>query len=414
MKLRAILFTLFVIVVFPAMVSAIPTLSVSPLLFDKSCSETTDTIYITNTGSDTLNWTALVATTDTSWLSIVGNSTGVDNGFIIIHLDPNPGPLRTGSINIESPGATGSPQLVEVVQHNCTAPNWSYAVTGSSHTILLQSTAQLSIDNVPLVSGDYVGVFTETTTGDLLCAGYTEYTGASSIVVAWEDDALTPQKDGFLPGNTFNWKLWRASDGQEFMATASYMPILSPITSQETYQTGGMSGLLSLGTVFTTTQLIELPGGWGFFSTYIDPPNPALEAVLSDIINNVVIVKNDIGMVYWPAFGVNVIGGLNIGEGYQIRTNISDTLAIEGTQIVPETTGIVIPAGWNFIAYLRTSPASIVNMIDPISTNTILVKNYIGQVYWLAFGVNVIGDMIPGQGYQIKMSAQDTLYYPAN
>jgi len=236
----------------------------------------------------------------------------------------------------------------------------------------------------------------------------------STIVIAWEDDALTPEKEGFLPGATFIRKLRRAVDGHEFLAQAGYMPVMSPITSQEIYQTGGMSGLLSLLTSLTVSQTIVLPQGWGLFSTYIDPVDPNFEVVLSNITSNVSIAKNGVGLVYWPTFNVNMIGNLTIGDGYMIKTFLSDTLDIEGIQIVPEQTGIVVPEGWDIIAYLRTSPASTITMISQISSNTLVVKDYIGQVYWPVFGINTIGDMMPGQGYQIKMSAQDTLYYPPN
>lgn len=293
-------------------------------------------------------------------------------------------------------------------------PSWQYTITGNNHTILMQSTAQLSIENMPLTSGDYVGVFWEDTLGNLSCAGYTEYTGVSSIVIAWEDDGLTTIKEGFLDGDIFVWKLWRASDGQEFLAQASYMSVSPPITSQEFYQTGGMSGLIALSTDFTASQAIILPSGWSIFSTYIDPVDPGLDTVLLDITPHIILVKNGNGLVFWPAFNLNLIGDLAIGAGYQIKTMVSDTLMIEGMQIIPEQTGIVIPAGWSIIAYLRTSPGSVMTMIGPISSNAVIVKNFIGQVYWLVFGINTIGDMMPGEGYQIKMNAQDTLYYPPN
>ncbi|MCF8371216.1 MAG: hypothetical protein K9H64_06325 [Bacteroidales bacterium] len=414
MKKRAFLFILLAGFLFPGMICAQPILSVSPLQLDKGCEETTDTIFITNQGSGVLSWSASVAIADTTWLSIVGGNSGTGNGFILVHAKANYGPLRIGSISIVSPGAIGSPMLVEVTQHNCTYPNWQYTITGNNHTILLQSTAQLSIENIPLASGDYVGVFWEDTLGNHSCAGYTEYTGISSIVIAWEDDGLTSVKDGFLPGDIFIWKLWRASDGVEFLAQASYMPVSPPITGQEIYQSGGMSGLLELSTDLSLVQAIILPSGWSIFSTYIDPPDPDLNVVLLDFSSNIIIAKNGGGMVYWPAFGLNMIGDLTIGNGYQIKTILSDTLLIEGTQIIPELTGIIIPAGWNIIAYLRTSPGWAPTMIASISTNTVLMKNSNGQVYWLAYSLNTIGDMMPGEGYQIKMNVQDTLYYPPN
>jgi hypothetical protein len=53
-------------------------------------------------------------------------------------------------------------------------------------------------------------------------------------------------------------------------------------------------------------------------------------------------------------------------------------------------------------------------MVSPIVSNIVIMKNGSGAVYWPAFGVNGIGNMLPGQGYQIKLNATSTLTYPAN
>ena len=43
-----------------------------------------------------------------------------------------------------------------------------------------------------------------------------------------------------------------------------------------------------------------------------------------------------------------------------------------------------------------------------------MAKSGGGLVYWPLYGINNIGNMNPGEGYQIKMLAADTLLYPAN
>ncbi len=393
---------------------ASPVLSVYPYEINKSCSEISDTIYISNNGTDTLTWNAYVDVSDTSWISISGSSSGINSGTLIIIIEENNGSFRTGSVVIESNGPSGTPQIVEIIQQNCSYPAWQYNITGSSHTILLQSTTELTIESVPIAIGDYIGVFALDSTGSMICAGYTAYTGNSTIISAWEDDLLTSNKDGFSAGETFTWKLWRLSDGQEFDANASYMPVGGPISNLDEFESEGMSGLISLVANINPNQLISLQAGWSIFSTYIDPVFPGVDSVVSSIIGNVALVKNDDGQVYWPAFGLNMIGDMIIGKGYQIKMLQADTLIVEGQQVIPELTPVIISTGWSIIAYLRDSQSSVVTMLDPVSANTILVKNTAGQVYWLAFGLNMIGDMIPGEGYQIKMSQQDTLVYPPN
>ena len=66
------------------------------------------------------------------------------------------------------------------------------------------------------------------------------------------------------------------------------------------------------------------------------------------------------------------------------------------------------------IAYLRDEPADIILVFQDVVENVIIVKDGMGNVYFPDWNFSNIGDMIPGEGYQIKMSAADTLQYIAN
>jgi hypothetical protein len=202
-----------------------------------------------------------------------------------------------------------------------------------------------------------------------------------------------------------------------------------PVTRDNTYFGSGING--ENATAFTNfgrfmidavinyiplydTQNIFLNGGWNIFSTYIDPLQPDVEDVMSDIVQSLTIVKDGQGNVYWPANGVNTIGELVIGQGYQIRTTQVVTLQIIGSAIIPEITPIYLPQGWSIIGYLRQIPGNVCNMLSSIISNMILLKNYSGQIYWPNYNINNIGTMNPGFGYHIKMFASQTLTYPAN
>jgi len=53
-------------------------------------------------------------------------------------------------------------------------------------------------------------------------------------------------------------------------------------------------------------------------------------------------------------------------------------------------------------------------MLSTLDPNIIIVKDGNGMVYWPSVFLNMIGNMIPGEGYQIKMNAADVFTYPAN
>ena len=77
------------------------------------------------------------------------------------------------------------------------------------------------------------------------------------------------------------------------------------------------------------SQIIDLIEGWSIISTYIDPIDDNIENVFDDVIGNVstqpnfieVVVKDELGNVFWPYFGLNSIGDLTIGKGYQVKMN---------------------------------------------------------------------------------------------
>ncbi len=67
--------------------------------------------------------------------------------------------------------------------------------------------------------------------------------------------------------------------------------------------------------------------------------------------------------------------------------------------------------GWNTVGYNVIEPTDIVAQFEPIEEDLRLVKNNFGFIYWPQFGFNGIGDLIPGQGYQIRMDQSRTFHF---
>lgn len=296
---------------------------------------------------------------------------------------------------------------------------WTVNITSTNHTILIPTAAAIDIDGTPISVGDYLGVFFDNN-GVAECGGYILYDGTTLALTAWGDDTQTSMKDGFNDAEAFQWKIWQAATNSEYDATAVYSPIGAGFSHEGFFGANGTSGILSLSYSSVQYQYINLPTGWSMFSTYITPFMPNLTDVFATMIlpagqqGNVVIAKDYAGNVFWPMFGLNLIGDISNQQGYQLKLTFAEQLEIAGLQVAPEYTPISLPLGWSIMSYLRSSPAGIDIMLSSIVNDIEIVKNGLGLVYWPAFGVNVIGNMNPGEGYQIKLTSAVSLTYPAN
>jgi len=155
---------------------------------------------------------------------------------------------------------------------------------------------------------------------------------------------------------------------------------------------------------------ITLAAGWNPISSYLAPANPNLPTVLAAILPQMELMKNGTGKVFWPAQGLNTIGDWEASEGYQINMLSATELTITGE---PVATPIALAEGWNLTPYLCDRPMKIETALAGIAEKIVMVKNNAGQVYAPELGVNQIGEMRPGQAYQIQVHTAATLIYPS-
>ena len=208
-------------------------------------------------------------------------------------------------------------------------------------------------------------------------------------------------------GETLNWVVAFDNEDGYINAAVAYD------FGADTYSCNGLAGLSSLAATSVVTQMIELTTGWNIWSTYVDPENADMEAMFSGIVDNVVICKDENGAVYWPEFGLNNIGNMQAGEGYQVKMEADETLTLEGG-LVPADTELSFDNGWNMIGYLPLDPMDATVAMDPVVDNMIIMKDENGLVFWPQFALNNIGNMLPGEGYQLKMDNAQTFSYASN
>lgn len=168
---------------------------------------------------------------------------------------------------------------------------------------------------------------------------------------------------------------------------------------------------------FTTEHVIVsdniiLQQGWNLVSSNVAPEESAIEILFSGIIDDLFLVKDGDGKVYWPSQGVNSIETWDYRSGYQVYMNDEAVLDITGTSVVPSETAIELSGGWNMTAYFSNTALDPAVALESILNELLIAKDNDGGVYWPEYNTNTLGDMTPGKGYQLYLNNSSTLIYP--
>jgi len=95
--------------------------------------------------------------------------------------------------------------------------HWNFtANTGNNATVVLPASANPNIDGATLANDDYVGVFTSTG----LCCGLSQWQGQNVAITVWGDDDQTSEIDGFQPGESISYRVYRLNEEKEWTSAA--------------------------------------------------------------------------------------------------------------------------------------------------------------------------------------------------
>lgn len=153
---------------------------------------------------------------------------------------------------------------------------------------------------------------------------------------------------------------------------------------------------------------IDILQGWSGISSSIIPNNPLLDVMLNPIAGELIIMQNFSG-VYWPAGSMNTLINWDEYSGYAIKVTDDVNLSICGAEVTDKT--VDLNAGWNLIPVLSTNPVDIVDLFSGVNGFQI-AKDVAGTgIYWPMFGINTIGNVLPGKAYYVRMTAPGVIDY---
>ena len=85
-----------------------------------------------------------------------------------------------------------------------------------------------------------------------------------------------------------------------------------------------------------------------------------------------------------------------------LQTQTLDLLSLIDSLASPVVIDLI--EGWNLIGYTEKTPILVDVALEDIVESVYLMKNNNAEVFWPEYDFNGIGELLPGQGYQIKMN----------
>ncbi|MBN2697213.1 MAG: M6 family metalloprotease domain-containing protein [Bacteroidales bacterium] len=158
--------------------------------------------------------------------------------------------------------------------------------------------------------------------------------------------------------------------------------------------------------------------GWNWFSVNIVQEEMALSQILSDNLAQGDYLKNQTQSATWyDNFGWwGSLDTLDPSSLYMIKTANGCCMELSGITAEKISNRIDLASGWNWIGYLPEYPLPIDSALSSVNLSMMdYIKNqtqsatYYGEYGW--FGS--LENLVPGEGYMLKVAEPGTLEYPS-
>ena len=211
-----------------------------------------------------------------------------------------------------------------------------------------------------------------------------------------DDFHLTLDATGLPSGNTFNGEVVFSHDG---VGGETVLSVSLEVAEGE----------------FPSSRNLNLSIGWNLISVNLVPDNEDVEVIMADLVEagQLIIMKDGEGHFYIPEFGHNSIPGWFVDQGYQVKMSEAATLEILGVTVLRDRP-IDLHEGWQIVSYYPRSPVDAQVALSGIVHHLLIAKDGLGNFYVPAWDYSNMGDMREGQGYYLKMDADDELIYQIN
>ena len=180
--------------------------------------------------------------------------------------------LYAGVYNLVVTTASGASNSISIEVPFYTPSDWNINESLESHQIIVPQDVNILIDETPITYGDYIAV--------------ADLNGNIGGMMMWNGqlDVLNAYGSVFSQGDIFSWLIWDSSTDTYYAADAVYD---ESYPDTEAFAIGGESGITDLVARTLFMQQIDLPAGWGLYSTFISSSED-IETVFNDITDNLI------------------------------------------------------------------------------------------------------------------------------
>lgn len=157
-------------------------------------------------------------------------------------------------------------------------------------------------------------------------------------------------------------------------------------------------------------QTIPLPSGWSGLSSYMIPFTDNISGIFAEFENEFELLES-LNLIYYPSQGIYTLTDWEQQAAYKIKMNNAVELTIHGFTESNQT--FELTTGWNLMPVICNQPVNAVNLFGTLGTNFVVAKEVASDhIYWPEYGINTIGNLIPGKAYFVKVAGNSSVQFP--
>jgi len=285
--------------------------------------------------------------------------------------------------------------------------SWTFMPTAASQVLTISVAAAPRLNGSNLQAGSSIGVFFMD--GDEeKCAGNGLWSGNENLaLLAYGDDLLSPEKDGFAQGEPLILKVFSPELNADFYADASFL-----IDGQEAsgiFMMGGIIQITRLDASYLQFHSIYLDEGWTSLSSFLNPRWKNLENIFGDNLEQVLYMSSG-SQIFYPSGDILALNYWNPKSSFFIKIDQAFFLEVQGIPL--GDLQYSLSAGWNLISVPVPCYLAPADLQMLLGENLQAIKTIADtRIFWPEKSIFTLEQLSPGEAYFIKVFQDCTLTF---